>query len=143
MPQTLAEKLLARASGRPEVRPGEILEVAPDWIMVHESLGWGIADIIKELGATRLAEPEKVVAVIDHFAPPPDEAAANLHRVCRDFANRFSLKEFHDMRKGICHQVMFQDYVNPGEVVVGSDSHTTTYGALGVSPLGLGSRMSP
>lgn len=138
MGQTMAQKLLAKASGRLEVQSGEIMEVKLDRIMIHEGIGWGIADAIKNLGADRLADPDKVVALFDHFAPPPSEAAANFHRVCRKFVSDFGIKEFHDMRKGICHQVMVEDYVNPGEVIVGSDSHTTTYGALGSFAAGLG-----
>ena len=138
MGQTMAQKLLAKASGQLEVQSGEIMEVKLDRIMIHEGIGWGIADAIKNLGADRLADPDKVVALFDHFAPPPSEAAANFHRVCRKFVSDFGIKEFHDMRKGICHQVMVEDYVNPGEVIIGSDSHTTTYGALGSFAAGLG-----
>jgi 3-isopropylmalate/(R)-2-methylmalate dehydratase large subunit len=134
----MAQKLLAKANGRLEVQSGEIMEVKLDRIMIHEGIGWGIADAIKNLGADRLADPDKVVALFDHFAPPPNEAAANFHRLCRKFVSDFGIKEFHDMRQGICHQVMVEDYVNPGEVIVGSDSHTTTYGALGSFAAGLG-----
>jgi len=138
MGQTIAQKLLAKASGQPKVQPGKIMEVKLDRIMIHEGIGWGIADAIKNLGVDRLADPDKVVALFDHFAPPPNEAAANFHRLCRKFVSDFGIKEFHDMRKGICHQVMVEDYVNPGEVIIGSDSHTTTYGALGSFATGLG-----
>lgn len=138
MKQTMAQKLLAKASGRSDVQPGKIVEAKIDRIMIHEGIGWGIADAIKSLGATRLADPGKVVALLDHYAPPPTEAAADFHRVCRKFVSDFGIKEFHDMRKGICHQVMVEEYVNPGEVIVGSDSHTTTYGALGSFATGLG-----
>ena len=138
MGQTMAQKLLAKASGQPEVQTGKIMEVNLDRIMIHEGIGWGIADAVKNLGVERLAFPDKIVALLDHFAPPPNEAAANFHRVCRKFVSDFGIKEFLDMRKGICHQVMVEDYVNPGEIIVGSDSHTTTYGALGSFATGLG-----
>lgn len=136
--QTMAEKLLARASGEGRLQAGSIVEVPLDWIMVHEGLAWGIARAVDEIGASRLAHPEKVVALLDHFAPPPDEKAAELHRICREFVTRFGITHFHDMRKGICHQVMIEEYVSPGEIVAGSDSHTTTYGAVGCFATGLG-----
>lgn len=139
MNQTMAQKLLAKASGQPDVQPGKIVEVKIDRIMIHEGIGWGIAEAIKELGVEKLADPDKIVALLDHFAPPPTEAAANFHRVCRKFVSDFGIKEFLDMRKGICHQVMVEEYVNPGEVIIGSDSHTTTYGALGSFATGFGS----
>jgi len=137
--QTMAQKLLARAAGRDEVRVGEIVEVAVDRILIHEGIGWGIADVIKEMGVTKLGVPDKIVALFDHYAPPATEATANFHALCRRFIADFEIKEFLDMRKGICHQVMVEDYVNPGEIIVGCDSHTTTYGALGSFATGFGS----
>ena len=139
MKQTMAQKLLAKATGRAEVRVGEIVEVMVDRIMIHEGIGWGIADAIKELGVTELGARDKIVALFDHFAPPGTEATANFHHLCRKFVADFEIKEFLDMRKGICHQVMVEDYVNPGEIIIGCDSHTTTYGALASFATGFGS----
>ncbi len=139
MPQTMAQKLLARAIGRDQVRVGEIVECVVDRILIHEGIGWGIADVIKQMGVTKLGVPEKIVALFDHYAPPATEATANFHALCRKFVADFEIREFLDMRKGICHQVMVEDYVNPGEIIVACDSHTTTYGALGSFATGFGS----
>ncbi|MEW6047940.1 MAG: aconitase/3-isopropylmalate dehydratase large subunit family protein [Bacillota bacterium] len=136
--QTMAEKLLARASGEARLRAGAIVDVPLDWIMIHEGIAWGVAKAVQQIGADTLAHPEKVVALLDHLAPPPDVKAAEMHQMCRQFVERFSITHFHDMRRGICHQVMVEEYARPREIIVGSDSHTTTYGALASFAAGLG-----
>ncbi|MEM4447075.1 MAG: 3-isopropylmalate dehydratase large subunit [Candidatus Jordarchaeales archaeon] len=98
-----------------------------------------IADIYEELGLDRIWDPEKVVALIDHWTPAPSIDAAVVHATCRRFVKKYGIKNWLDMREGICHVVLPEKgFVKPGDLVVGSDSHTTTYGALGAFATGMG-----
>ncbi|HWQ78398.1 MAG TPA: 3-isopropylmalate dehydratase large subunit [Anaerovoracaceae bacterium] len=137
MAQTITEKILSAHAGR-DVKVNEIVEVEPDLIMVHEGIGWGIKAVLDDIGVEGMAYPERIVTVLDHYAPPPNAEAAELQRVSRNYALKYFPQNFHDIRSGICHQVMVERYVKPGQVVVGSDSHTTTYGAFGCFASGLG-----
>jgi len=98
-----------------------------------------IADIYEELGLDRVWDPERVVALIDHWTPAPNIDAAVVHATCRRFVRKYGIKNWLDMREGICHAVLPEKgFVKPGDLVVGSDSHTTTYGALGAFATGMG-----
>ncbi|MEM1728744.1 MAG: 3-isopropylmalate dehydratase large subunit [Candidatus Jordarchaeales archaeon] len=98
-----------------------------------------MADIYEELGLDRIWDPEKVVALIDHWTPAPSIDAAVVHAMCRRFVKKYGIKNWLDMREGICHVVLPEKgFVKPGDLVVGSDSHTTTYGALGAFATGMG-----
>ena len=131
MPKTIVEKILAARCCCPSLSAGKIIEAEPDWVMIHESIGWGLKDILDDLGASAMAYPDRIVTILDHYAPPPSAAAAMIQKVSRDYALEHFPKHYHDMRRGICHQVMLEDYASPGQIIVGSDSHTTTYGAFG------------
>jgi len=135
----LTARVLARASGRGRVEVGETVIARVDKVMIHDVTGPISLDVIEELGVESLSNPGGIYIVLDHYAPPPTVAAANIHRRLRGFAKRFGIKNVVGVGEGICHQVMVEGPVRPGEVVVGADSHTTTYGALAAFATGVGS----
>ena len=137
----IIEKILAKASDREHVSPGEVVEARIDSAMVHDLTGPMTVESWKKLGETRIHDPDRVVVIFDHLVPPPTEQAAKLQRMMRDFVHEQGIKNFCDMgRGGICHQVMPErGHVHPGDVIVGADSHSCTYGALGAFSTGIGS----
>jgi len=92
------------------------------------------------MGGQRVYDPERVVLILDHLVPANDDKAADLHEMTRTFAQQQKLPYFYDVgRGGVCHQVMMERHVRPGDVIVGGDSHTCTYGAMGAFATGIGS----
>jgi 3-isopropylmalate/(R)-2-methylmalate dehydratase large subunit len=137
MAMTMAEKVLARASGREIASPGEYVTASVDRIMAHEAFGV-CARTLLGLGVTRLFDPDRVVVVLDHFFPAPTPAAAGIHRAIRQLVERLGIRHFLG-HAGICHQVLSEEgYILPGALVLGTDSHSTTYGALGAGGAGIG-----
>lgn len=138
MPMTLAEKILARASGNKEVAAGDYVTAKIDVAMAHEGAAWVIDELMKA-GIDRVWDPERIVILFDHWAPAPTELTAEMHKKIREFVKRHKIKHFYDIKAGICHQVMPEmGHVRPGELIVGTDSHTTTYGAFGAGGTGIG-----
>jgi 3-isopropylmalate/(R)-2-methylmalate dehydratase large subunit len=137
----LIEKILAKASGGEQVHPGEIVEAEISSAMVHDITGPIAVQSWKKLEERKIWNPDRVVVIFDHFLPPPTEQAASLQKIMRDFVNEQGIRNFYDIgRGGICHQVMpEQGHVHPGDVIVGADSHTCTYGAFGAFSTGIGS----
>jgi len=139
MSMTLAEKILARASGRSRVSPDEIVVANVDLAMSHEN-----ADLVRkaflEIGVPRVWDPEKIVIIFDHRIPAESEKTAATHKAVREFVRQQGIRHFYDVgRGGICHQVLAENgHVRPGMVVVGTDSHTTTHGAFGAFATGIG-----
>jgi len=132
------EKILARASGRKQVTVGEIVDAVVDRLMITERQGARVVDNLKELGMPQIRMPrEKVIVVFDHEVPPSKIVSANAQRRVREcFAGQTIL---YDMNVGICHQVLSEKgHVEPGLLVVGSDSHTVTNGAFGAFATGIG-----
>jgi len=128
---TFAEKALARAAGRKESRAGEILIVRPAHLLTHDNTSAIIGKIARELDKYGLVSKELPVIVLDHVVPANDEKTAAGHKKVREFARRFELPHFFDLGEGICHQVVLERALAlPGTVVVGSDSHTCSYGAV-------------
>jgi len=139
MGMTMAEKILAEHADLKRIEPGEIVNAKIDVAMVHEVLGIRIAGMLREAGVNRVWDPEKIVALLDHWVPPPNVEAAEIHKICRSFVKEYKIKYWYDMRAGICHQVLPEKgHVRPGELLVGSDSHTTTHGAFGTFATGVG-----
>ncbi len=139
MGSTLAEKIMARAAGRTEVTAGEFVVADIDLAMVHDIFAATVFDKVTEVGFGEVFDPDKAVVVIDHLVPPPSPQAAELHTRIRDHARRFGIEAFHDAGEGICHQLLPEKgHVHPGMLVVGTDSHTTTSGALGAAATGIG-----
>ncbi|MCL4435582.1 MAG: 3-isopropylmalate dehydratase large subunit [Thaumarchaeota archaeon] len=135
------EKILSRASGEKEVVPGQIVDAKIDHAMINEITGYLVARYFHEVGAKKVWDPKKVTVVLDHTIPAPTAEAAEVHRLVRDFARELNLPGFYDVgRGGVCHQVMVEKgNVKPGDVIVGADSHTVTYGGLGAFSTGIGS----
>ena len=137
----IIEKILANASGKQEVSPGEIIEANIDVAMTHDLTGPLAIKSFRKIGAKKVWNNQKVVVILDHLVPASSVISAGLHKIVRNFAEEQNIKNFYDVgRGGVCHQVMpEQGHVRPGEVIVGSDSHTCTYGAFGAFATGIGS----
>jgi homoaconitate hydratase family protein len=131
---------LAKASGKPAVHPGEIIDANVDMIMVHDLTGPLAVEAFKKIGAQKVWNSKKVVVILDHQVPAESVKAAELHKTMRQFAKDQKLRIYDVGRGGICHQVMPEKgHVAPGTVIVGADSHTCTYGAFGAFATGIGS----
>ena len=137
----IIEKILAKASNKKEVSPGEIVEANIDVAMTHDLTGPLAIKSFREIGAKKVWDHNKVVIILDHLVPASSVISAGLHKIVRNFAEEQQIENFYDVgRGGVCHQVMpEQGHVRPGEVIVGSDSHTCTYGAFGAFATGIGS----
>ncbi|MBW1736681.1 MAG: 3-isopropylmalate dehydratase large subunit [Deltaproteobacteria bacterium] len=138
---TLAEKILAAHAGQAKVRPGEFIRAQVDLVMA-EDLTAGIAiDQFKNMGGKRVFDPSKVVMVADHFVPTKDVAAAEAIKKIRTFAREQGIHYYEiGPESGIEHVILPENgLVLPGDLVVGADSHTCTYGALGAFATGIGS----
>ncbi|HEX9933923.1 MAG TPA: 3-isopropylmalate dehydratase large subunit [bacterium] len=137
-PQTVAQKILARKSCKPDVSSGEIVEAEPDAVMSHDNAALVIKQF-REIGVERVWNREKIVIVLDHRIPAESVKTANAHKAIREFVREQSLTHFYDMGEGICHQVVLEKgHALPGELVLGTDSHTTSYGAVGAFSTGIG-----
>ncbi|MFQ6089416.1 MAG: 3-isopropylmalate dehydratase large subunit [Candidatus Methanofastidiosia archaeon] len=132
---TIAEQILRRASST-DVVAGEFCTAKIDRVMVHEMLSYMI-EPFSELGF-KVWDSKKIVILMDHFSPAPNVKAAEMHKKMREFVSKFGLHSY-DVREGVCHQVMCEKgHVLPGELILGTDSHSTTYGALGACGTGIG-----
>ena len=137
MGKTFAEKILGRKAGK-EVVPGEIVEVKPDFAMSHDNTA-AISKTFKQIGVARLEDPGRHVIILDHCVPAANEKFAQNHKDIREFVREQGIPHFYDINRGICHQVFIEEgFALPGHLIVGSDSHTTTYGALGAFSTGIG-----
>ncbi len=140
MSMTMAEKILAKSAGKKESEAGEIVMANIDVAMTHDLTGPLSVESFEKIGASKVWDPEKIVIVFDHQVPADSLDAANNHLVMRQFVKEQGIKNFYDVREGVCHQVLPEKgHVVPGEVVVGTDSHTCTHGALGAFSTGIGS----
>lgn len=139
MDQTLAEQILSHAAGRP-VRAGELVVVPVDLAMAVDSIAPSVIRILREeLGVERVQDPDRVAIVIDHVAPPSTVAVAEAQAALRRFAQEQGIRRFFDVGRGVCHQVLVEEgLAAPGRIVVGSDSHSTSYGAVGAFGTGMG-----
>ncbi len=138
MGMTLAEKILARASGRGSVKAGDYVTADIDLAMIHEGMR-GVYPILKEAGVKKLWDPEKVVNLMDHWVPAPTVQAAVHHQTIRRAAVEYGIRYYYGENAGICHQVLPEKgHVVPGDLIVGTDSHTVTYGAFGAAGTGIG-----
>src|SRR5947209_1569081 len=141
MGMTISEKILAAHAGQDTVEPGEIVMVDVDVNLANElSAALAIDEFLKIKGAERIANPERAIFVPDHFTPNKDITTAKLVQKVREFATGQNARWFEVGRAGIEHCVLPQNgIVGPGQVIIGGDSHTTTYGALGAFSTGVGS----
>jgi len=137
---TLAEKILAAHSGRRELRPGEIINVKVDLVLANDITAPIAIREFEQIGARRVFDPQRVVMVPDHFVPNKDIQSAEQAKLMREFALQQGLVYFEVGSSGIEHVLLPEKgLVLPGEVIVGADSHTCTYGALGAFATGMGS----
>jgi 3-isopropylmalate/(R)-2-methylmalate dehydratase large subunit len=138
MQGTVAEKIISKHADR-IVTAGEIAVVEVDGVMATDATAPFAIQAFQKMGGKRLWDPQKVSWVIDHAAPAPNERIGNLHQLMRDFSQQMG-GHFYDVGAGICHQLMVENgHVRPGDLFVGADSHTPTYGALNAFSVGVGS----
>jgi len=137
-PQTVAQKILARASGNDAVAPNQIVEVTPDFCYSHDYAVFAI-DAFAQMGATDVVAPERLAICLDHGFPVNTARDANNHMRVRDFARKQKFRAFFEGGTGIAHQVMLEKgLVIPGALVLASDSHTPSGGAVGALAIGIG-----
>ncbi len=141
MGMTIAEKILAAHAGVPVVRPGELYFAGLDLVMGTDITTALSAEVFAQMGAQRVFDPDKIALVNDHFVPAKDIAAATLAQIMRRFAERYGIRHYYELgSSGICHTLVPDEgLVSPGDLVVGADSHTCTYGAVGAFATGIGS----
>ena len=137
MGQTIAEKILSQHAGH-EVKAGELCIAKVDVAAVQDGTGPLMVQEFKKLGKKAPANPSRCILFIDHASPSPRKELSNTHVVLREFAKETGAI-LSETGCGVCHQRLVESYVNPGEILVGADSHTCTSGALGAFATGMGS----
>ncbi len=139
MGMTMAERLLAKAAERDQVTAGEFVVAAIDLAMLHDIFAAQVFDMLDEVGVDHVDDPDRAVVVVDHLVPAPTAEAAALHQRIRAHVARLGIGTFYDAGEGICHQLLPErGHVRPEMLIVGTDSHTTTYGAFGAGGTGIG-----
>jgi 3-isopropylmalate/(R)-2-methylmalate dehydratase large subunit len=136
MASTITEKILAHASHQKEVSPGDFVVADVNYVMAHDSTAPLAIEAFYSI-TDKVFDKDRVIIVFDHFYPAPTVAGATLHQKSRKFVADQKLSGF--FTNGVCHQLLAEKFVSPGDVVVGADSHTCTEGALGAFTTGLGS----
>ena len=137
MKKTMIEKLIARKV-RHEVVPGDIVTVSVDRVMLDDIMMPFIAAKFEEMGFQKVWDPEKVVIICDHLVPASQTDDIRAYKLSNDFAAKYGIPNLH-RSDGICHQLMIEaGYVKPGDLVFGTDSHTTTYGCVDAFSTGIG-----
>lgn len=137
MGQTIAEKIISQHAGK-KVKAGELCIAKVDVAAVQDGTGPLMVQEFKKLGKKTLANPQRSILFIDHASPSPRKELSNTHLVLREFAKETGAV-LSDTGAGVCHQRLVESFVNPGEILVGADSHTCTSGALGAFATGMGS----
>ncbi len=137
MGKTFSEKILGLKAGR-EVQAGEVVTVSPDRILSHDNSA-AIIKEFKKLGVKSVKAPQKLVIILDHIVPASSEKYASNHKTIREFVAEQNIPNFFDVPNGICHQVFSENgFALPGKLILGADSHTTSYGAFGAFSAGIG-----
>ena len=137
MGKTVIEKIIEHNTGK-EVKPGDIVTVNVDRVMIHDIFIPFVAEKFREMGFGKLWDPDKVVLIYDHLVPASQVDDTRHFHVGNAFAEKYGMKNIH-RSDGICHQLMTEAlYVKPGNIVFGTDSHTTTYGCVGAFSSGIG-----
>ena len=139
MGMTIAEKILAIHAGKSSVSPKEIVDARIDYVMVNDVTGLPAFEVFEEFHASSIIE--NTVLIQDHYVPNKDVASAEQAKSMREFAGKYKIKNHFDVgRGGVCHQIMIEHgFAAPGRLIVGADSHTCSYGALGALSTGIGS----
>jgi 3-isopropylmalate/(R)-2-methylmalate dehydratase large subunit len=138
---TITEKILAKAAGKEQVRPGELIDANIDCVMCHDVTTPPAISMLEKHGIDKVFDTDKIVVTPDHFQPPKDIKSAELHKRLDTWAKKHKIKHYYKLGKaGVCHALLpEQGHIRPGEVIVGGDSHTCTYGALAAFSTGVGS----
>lgn len=141
MAMTMTQKILAAHAGLPEVKPGQLIQASLDMVLGNDITSPVAINEFEEKGFTQVFDKSKISLVMDHFTPNKDIKAATQCQQCRTFAHRMEIENFYDVgAMGIEHALLPEKgLVAPGEVIIGADSHTCTYGALGAFSTGVGS----
>lgn len=141
MGMTMTQKILAAHAGLPEVHAGDLIEADLDIVLGNDVTTPVAIGVFEKAGFTKVFDPEKIVIALDHYTPCKDIKSADLCKTARDFAKKHHIKHFYDVGTvGIEHALLpEQGIVGPGDCVIGADSHTCTYGALGAFSTGVGS----
>jgi 3-isopropylmalate/(R)-2-methylmalate dehydratase large subunit len=138
MSKTFAVKALERASGEKDIVPGQIVDAYPDLYMSHTA-SWRCIRTLERMGVEKLFDPNRIAMVMDHVSPAQTAKTAADHQLSRQFADKMGIKNFYDVNAGIAHIVLMEDgLIRPGELIIGTDSHSTIYGALGAFGTGVG-----
>ena len=135
----MAEKILSNHTKQKSITPGEIVEASIDVAMSHEMFGSRVLPQLEGVGFKTVWDPKRIVFILDHWTPAPTIDAATIHQRVRAFVREHKIENFYDVGDGICHQVLVEEgHVRPGDLIVGTDSHTTTAGAFGALATGIG-----
>jgi len=138
MAKTFAEKALARAAGLKETVAGQVVDARPDIVLSHDNTA-AIYKIFKSIGVEKVAIPQKLAITLDHAVPAPTALHARNHAEVREFVKQFGVQHFFEAGRGICHQVHSEEaIILPGQLILGSDSHTPHFGWLGAFGAGVG-----
>ncbi|MCE5339776.1 MAG: 3-isopropylmalate dehydratase large subunit [Planctomycetaceae bacterium] len=141
MGMTITEKILAASAGKKNVEPGDLIDAKIDCIMCHDVTTPAAISMLKEKGIDKVFDNKKIVVTPDHFQPAKDIKSAELHKRLDDWARAKKIKNYYPLGKaGVCHALLpEQGHIKPGEVIIGGDSHTCTYGAFAAFSTGIGS----
>ena len=138
MPLTFAEKILAKKARLPKTVPGQIVEITPDVILSHDNTA-PIYGLFQRMGGEKVYNPDMHAVILDHATPAPSTKHAENHRIIREFVKEQGITNFYDIGKGICHQILVESGLAlPGELILGSDSHTPHAGVMGAFAAGIG-----
>jgi 3-isopropylmalate/(R)-2-methylmalate dehydratase large subunit len=139
MAQTITEKIMAAKSGKEKVEPGEIVEAEVDYVMANDVTALPAFGVFEQFETEPIKE--KIVLIPDHYIPNKDVPSANQAKAMRDFVRKHALPNYFEVgQNGVCHQLMIEKgFVAPGRLIIGADSHTCSYGALGAFATGIGS----
>lgn len=138
MKMTFAEKILAKYAGEKKVEPGQIVTIKPDHLLMHDNTAPIISKIQSELNEYGIFSKNLPIIVLDHVIPASAEKNALQHKQIREFVKKYKIKNFFDIGCGICHQIVIEKGLAlPGKIILGSDSHTCSYGAVGAFSSGI------
>jgi 3-isopropylmalate/(R)-2-methylmalate dehydratase large subunit len=137
---TISENILSKSSNREMVSAGDFVKAEVDVALNHDVTSVLAFEAMYHMGAKKVWDPDKVIMVLDHVAPPSSINSAKVHNIIREFVREQGMKNFYDVNSGVCHQVLPEKgFVKPGMLVIGADSHTCTHGAFGAFATGVGS----
>jgi len=138
MGKTFVEKIFAKYAGLKEVIPGQIVTVKPDHLLTHDNTSAIIQKIKSDLEQYGIYSKSLPIIALDHVIPASSEKIAANHKAVRDFVNKYKIENFFDIGMGVCHQLVVEKGLAlPGKLILGSDSHTCSYGAIGAFSSGI------